>query len=147
MSLIDDVGSFGPETSAKVVTARDEMRHGRTMHDAFDDAVVTEREQFLAFGIARVPTTQRGRLLVRIEDVVLGVIEDGLGAFVLFASRARACIGDETSRRRQLPQTHHRVFAAREQVFGVFGEGERADLLVGVRVGERVDATIAHAVP
>lgn len=117
------------------------------MHDAFDHAIVTEREKLLTFGITRIPTTQRGRLLVRIEHVVFGVIEHGLGALVLFASRAGACVRDETTSGRQLPQTHDRVFAAREQVLGVFGERQRADLLVGVCVRERVDATIAHTVP
>lgn len=67
------------------------------MHDAFDHAIVAEREKFLTFGIARIPTTQRRCLLVRIEHVVFGMIEHGLGALVLLASRAGARVRDETT--------------------------------------------------
>ena len=140
-------GPFAPEASAIVVAARDEVRGRGRVDNAFDDAVVAEAEQLLTLGVARIPAAQRGGLLVRVEDVVLGVIEDGLGALLLLAGRAGAGVGDEAASGGQLPQADDRVLAAAQQVLGVARERHRAHLLLRVRVRERVDALVAHRVP
>ena len=58
-----------------------------------------------------VPAAEGGGGLVREHDVVLGVVEHGLGLVLLLARRARPRVGDQTPRRGQLPQLHQRVLA------------------------------------
>ena len=58
-----------------------------------------------------VPAAEGGGGLVGEHDVVLGVVEHGLGLVLLLARRARPRVGDQTPRRGQLPQLHQRVLA------------------------------------
>ena len=53
------------------------------MDDVADGAVVSEAEQLLPRGVARVPAAQRGRRLVGEHDVVLALVEHGLRAELL----------------------------------------------------------------
>ena len=53
-----------PEARAVVVRAGHEARPGRRVRDRADEHIVTERQQFLSFGVAGVPATQTDRLLV-----------------------------------------------------------------------------------
>ena len=48
-----------------------------------DDAVVSQAEELLAGGVARVPAAERRRRLVREHDEILAVVEHCLGAVLL----------------------------------------------------------------
>ena len=48
--------------------------------------------------------------------VVFGVVEDGLSPVLLLASHSSTGVSDETSTGRQLPQSHDRIFAARQHI-------------------------------
>lgn len=60
------------------------------MDDEAHGSVVTEGEQLLPGGIASVPAAERGGGLVREHDVVLVVVEDGLGAKLLERGRVES---------------------------------------------------------
>lgn len=67
------------------------------MYNTLDRRVVPETEQPLPFRIARVPTAQRCRFLVRIQDVIFSVIEDARRSVFLFRQRTRSGVVDEAT--------------------------------------------------
>ena len=58
-------------------------------------AVVTQGQKLLPAGVPRVPGAQGGGRLVWEHDVVLGVIEHGLGHVLLLTRRPCPCVGDQ----------------------------------------------------
>ena len=59
--------------------------------------VVAQRQQLLPAGIARVPAAQRRGRLVGEHDIVLGVVENGLGGQGLLARGARARVRNQAA--------------------------------------------------
>ena len=67
-------------------------------------AVVAQGQQLLPAGVPGVPGAEGGGGLVREHDVVLRVVEHGLGHVLLLARRPGPCVGDQTPTSGQLPQ-------------------------------------------
>lgn len=61
------------------------------MHDAAHDVVVSQGQQVLPLGRARVPAAQADGALVRQQHVVLRVVEHALRAMHLTAAQPGAC--------------------------------------------------------
>ena len=67
-------------------------------------AIVTERQQLLPASVPRVPGAEGGGGLVREHDVVLRVVEHGLGHVLLLARGPGPRVGNQASTGGQLPQ-------------------------------------------
>ena len=139
--------SFAPKSGSIVVTTSDKLRSDRRVNNTLYKAIMPQRKQLLSFGISAVPATKRSSLLVWIDHEILVVIKRGLSALLLLAGRASARVRDQTTRRRQLPKPNHRVLATGKQILGVAREHDRCNLLMSVRVHERVYASVADTVP
>lgn len=105
-----------PETRTEIVTARQERRIRRRVHDMPNRPVVPQRHQVQARRVARVPRAQRRRRLVREQHVVLGVIEHRLRGVFLLAGRPGSGVGDQAAAGAELPQLDERVLAGGEEV-------------------------------
>ena len=85
-------------------------------------SVVSQGHQMASGCVPGVPRTKRRGHFVREEDIVLGVIEDGLGLMFLFAGRSGSGVRDETPASAQLPQFDQGIFPGGKKVLTVPGE-------------------------
>ena len=82
-------GTAVPEARPEVVAAGHEARVGGRVDDAAHDVVVSQGQQVLPLGRARVPAAQADGALVRQQHIVLCVVEDALRAVHLTAAQPR----------------------------------------------------------